>query len=123
MAIEISEDRMSLTIDGAEIGTASRIGVRWTVSTWPEALSYNEAIMPLTLVKRRWHRGHSRCQPGAWRGARIGTCPGQRLTRPGARRLLRTAHVVDQDRRHDGSIGYRADRELHSVVYGTLRSA
>jgi hypothetical protein len=52
MAIEINEDRMSLTIDGTEIATASRTGHRWTVSTWPDTLTYNQAITALTLAER-----------------------------------------------------------------------
>jgi hypothetical protein len=55
MAIEINEDRMSLTVDGTEIATASRTGDRWTVSTWLEPLSYNEAITALTLAERLAH--------------------------------------------------------------------
>ncbi|GAB3958024.1 hypothetical protein GCM10029978_001920 [Actinoallomurus acanthiterrae] len=68
MAIEINEDRMSLTVDGTEIATASRSGERWTVSTWPVPLSYNQAITALTLVERLAH-GYRDDDPfvAAWR--------------------------------------------------------
>lgn len=68
MAIKIDEDRMTLTIDGTEIATASRTGDRWIVSTWPDTLTYNEAITALTLAERLAH-GHGHDDPFvvAWR--------------------------------------------------------
>jgi hypothetical protein len=52
MAITISEDRMLLTVDGAEVATATRVGDRWSVSTWPRPLTYSQAITALTLAER-----------------------------------------------------------------------
>ena len=52
MAITISEDRMLLTVDGAEVATATRVGDRWSVSTWQRPLTYNQAITALTLAER-----------------------------------------------------------------------
>src|SRR3954471_20744965 len=52
MALTISEDRMLLTVDGAEVATAIRVGDWWSVSTWPPPLTYNQAITALTLAER-----------------------------------------------------------------------
>jgi hypothetical protein len=53
MAINITEDCMSAEIDGSLIATAFRTaGGRWTVSTWPCALTRNGAITALTLAER-----------------------------------------------------------------------
>ena len=44
------------------------------------------------------HRGHGWRQPGTRRGSWPGRCAGKRLARPGARRLIRTAHDADSCR-------------------------
>jgi len=62
MAITISEDRMLLTINGAEIARATRVGDRWSVNTWPRSLTYNQAITALTLAERL-SQGHGRDDP------------------------------------------------------------
>jgi hypothetical protein len=51
MAIQICEDRMTLTVDGTPIADATRTGNHWTVSTWPYTLTYNQAITALTLAE------------------------------------------------------------------------
>jgi hypothetical protein len=68
MAITISEYRMLLTVDGAEVATATRVGDRWSVSTWPRPLTYNQTITALTLTERL-SQGYGRDDPFviAWR--------------------------------------------------------
>jgi hypothetical protein len=52
MTIKINDDRMAVTVGGIEVAAATRIGSRWRVSTWPRALTYNEAITALMLAER-----------------------------------------------------------------------
>jgi hypothetical protein len=56
MAIKINEDRMSLTAGGAEVATATRVGDRWSVNTWPHLLTYNQAITALTPAEHLFQR-------------------------------------------------------------------
>jgi hypothetical protein len=52
MAIKINEDSMTAEMNGSTIATATRTSDRWTVSTWPHALKYDQAITALTLAER-----------------------------------------------------------------------
>ncbi|MCO6009739.1 hypothetical protein NE236_32690 [Actinoallomurus purpureus] len=68
MAIEINDDSMSAEAAGTVIATATRAGDRWAVSTWPDALTRNQAITALTLAE--WlATGHGDDDPFtiAWR--------------------------------------------------------
>jgi hypothetical protein len=52
MTLKINEDSMAVEVNGSTIATAARTDDRWTVSTWPRALKYNQAITALTLAER-----------------------------------------------------------------------
>jgi len=49
------------------------------------------------VVPGCWHRGHHRCQLGAWPRPRSHWCAGQRLARPGSGRFIRVADDTDQN--------------------------
>jgi hypothetical protein len=76
----------------------------WMGSSWPRACSCS---MPAggtargtttgAVVPRCRNHRHHRCQPGARSRPRSHRCPGQRLARPGAGRLVRTLDDADQD--------------------------
>ncbi|MCW2946573.1 MAG: hypothetical protein JWR24_3290 [Actinoallomurus sp.] len=68
MTIKINEDSMSASVAGAVIATATRARDRWTVSIWPNTLTYNQAITALTLAERL-ATGHGDDDPFvvAWR--------------------------------------------------------
>jgi hypothetical protein len=95
-----------LVRSNGESGVTARLlpftadGLIWTASmVVPDACRRNQ---PLTTAGRlepgRGHRGHGRCQPGAWRRARPGRRTGQRVARPGAGRRVRAAHDADPHR-------------------------
>jgi hypothetical protein len=52
MSIKISDDSMSVEINGAEVVAAIRLDHLWRVTGWPRLLSRNEAITALTLAER-----------------------------------------------------------------------
>jgi hypothetical protein len=68
MAIKIHKDSMTAEVGGSPIATATRTGDRWTVSTWPHPLVYDQAITALTLAERL-ATGHGDDDPFvvAWR--------------------------------------------------------
>ncbi|HEV2371601.1 MAG TPA: hypothetical protein VGS19_05460 [Streptosporangiaceae bacterium] len=52
MAIKISEDCMTLEIDGAVVSTATRrTGGWWEVTYWPRFFDRNQAITALTITE------------------------------------------------------------------------
>ena len=86
-----------------ESGTTARLvpltvdGLIWAASMVVlDANRRTKAVPPLALWSR--HHGDDWRQPGARHGTRANRCSGQRLARPGARRLLRAAHDAHQER-------------------------
>ncbi|GAA4096616.1 hypothetical protein [Actinomadura miaoliensis] len=67
MALTITENTMSVTLDGRTIATATRSSAGWHVSTWPVPLSYNSAITALTLAERLATHGENDPFVLAWR--------------------------------------------------------
>jgi hypothetical protein len=52
MSLEITEDRMTVVLDGQVIATGTRTGNAWHVTTWPTPLDRNSAITALSLAER-----------------------------------------------------------------------
>lgn len=52
MSLEITEDKMTVVLDGATIATGTRAGSVWHVTTWPTPLDRNAAITALSLAER-----------------------------------------------------------------------
>ncbi|MFB4314751.1 hypothetical protein [Actinomadura sp. 21ATH] len=71
MALEITGNQMTATVNGNPIATATRKGRTWHATSWPAPLTYNEAITAMTLAERE--ATHSTTDPSRDRLARRAT--------------------------------------------------
>ncbi|TDD28302.1 hypothetical protein E1287_32980 [Actinomadura sp. KC06] len=59
MSLKITEDKMTIVLDGETIATATRTDCGWHVTTSPRPLDRNSAITSLMLAERTITHGEN----------------------------------------------------------------